>query len=48
LDQVVERIVELDSGALTAYPGNYTYYRRQKEKAVCRINGSQLAPSPGT
>jgi ATPase subunit of ABC transporter with duplicated ATPase domains len=32
LDRVVERIVELDEGELTEYPGDYSYYREEKEK----------------
>jgi ATP-binding cassette subfamily F protein 3 len=30
LDRVVDRIVELEGGALTGYPGGYTYYGEQK------------------
>jgi ATP-binding cassette subfamily F protein 3 len=30
LDRVVERIVELEDGALTEYPGDYTYYAEEK------------------
>jgi len=30
LDRVVERIVELDEGSVTEYPGDYTYYREEK------------------
>jgi ATP-binding cassette subfamily F protein 3 len=30
LDRVVDRIVELDEGALTEYPGDYTYYAEHK------------------
>jgi ATP-binding cassette subfamily F protein 3 len=30
LDRVVDRVVELDEGALTPYPGNYTYYAEKK------------------
>jgi ATP-binding cassette subfamily F protein 3 len=29
LDRVVDRIVELEDGALVEYPGDYTYYARQ-------------------
>jgi ATP-binding cassette subfamily F protein 3 len=32
LDRVVDRIVELDEGALTEYPGDYTYYAQQKAR----------------
>jgi ATP-binding cassette subfamily F protein 3 len=32
LDRVVERIVELDQGNLTDYPGDYTYYREKKQR----------------
>jgi len=34
LDQVAERILELENGALTAYRGNYTRYLAQKEERV--------------
>ena len=30
LDRVVDRIVELEEGALTEYPGDYTYYAEKK------------------
>ncbi|MFC2023868.1 ABC-F family ATP-binding cassette domain-containing protein, partial [Chloroflexota bacterium] len=33
LDRVVDRIVELDDGALVEYPGDYTYYRDEKARA---------------
>jgi ATP-binding cassette subfamily F protein 3 len=32
LDRVVERIVELDEGGVTEYPGDYTYYREERER----------------
>jgi ATP-binding cassette subfamily F protein 3 len=32
LDRMVDRIVELEDGALTSYPGDYTYYREEKER----------------
>ena len=32
LDRVVERIVELEDGALTEYPGDYTYYAEEKAR----------------
>lgn len=32
LDQTIERILELDNGKLTDYPGDYTYYRWKKEQ----------------
>jgi len=32
LDRVVDRIVELEDGCATEYPGNYTEYRQQKSK----------------
>ena len=32
LDRVVDRIVELDDGALVEYPGDYTYYAREKAR----------------
>ena len=32
LDRVVDRIIELEDGRATEYPGNYTEYRRQKSK----------------
>jgi ATP-binding cassette subfamily F protein 3 len=30
LDRVVERVVEIEDGVLTEYPGDYTYYAEQK------------------
>ncbi len=32
LDRVVDRIVELEDGALTGYAGGYTYYQEQKAR----------------
>jgi ATP-binding cassette subfamily F protein 3 len=32
LDRVVDRIVELDEGRLTEYPGDYSYYREEKTR----------------
>jgi ATP-binding cassette subfamily F protein 3 len=32
LDRVVDRIVELEEGALTEYPGDYSYYREEKAR----------------
>jgi len=32
LDRVVDRIVELEEGALAEYPGDYTYYAEQKAR----------------
>jgi ATP-binding cassette subfamily F protein 3 len=32
LDRVVDRIMELDHGALTEYPGDYTYYQEEKAR----------------
>ncbi len=32
LDRVVDRIVEMDNGALTEYLGDYTFYRQEKLK----------------
>jgi ATP-binding cassette subfamily F protein 3 len=32
LDRTVDRIVELDGGALAEYPGDYTYYCREKAR----------------
>jgi ATP-binding cassette subfamily F protein 3 len=33
LDRVVDRVAELEEGALTEYPGDYTYYAEQKALA---------------
>lgn len=32
LDRVVDRIVELEDGVLTGYPGDYTFYRQEKAR----------------
>ncbi|MEY8355849.1 ABC-F family ATP-binding cassette domain-containing protein [Lachnospiraceae bacterium 54-53] len=34
LDQTVSVVYELSGGRLTRYPGNYTHYREEKEKAI--------------
>jgi ATP-binding cassette subfamily F protein 3 len=36
LDRVVDRIVELEDGALTEYPGDYTYFRQEKARRMNR------------
>jgi ATP-binding cassette subfamily F protein 3 len=40
LDRVVDRIVELENGALTEYPGDYTYYAEKKERQTQAREGS--------
>ncbi|MBC8171862.1 MAG: ABC-F family ATP-binding cassette domain-containing protein, partial [Anaerolineae bacterium] len=37
LDRVVDRIVELEDGSLTEYPGNYADFVRQKEERRLRL-----------
>lgn len=37
LDRVVDRIVELEGGDLTEYPGDYTYYSEKKTQALQRF-----------
>jgi ATP-binding cassette subfamily F protein 3 len=39
LDNIVDRIVELDEGKLTEYLGNYTYYVEEKER---RASGNPI------
>jgi len=34
LDRVVDRIVEMEDGRLTEYPGDYTYYREEKQRRL--------------
>ena len=34
LDRVVERIVELEDGSLVEYPGDYSYYREEKQRRM--------------
>ena len=36
LDRVVDRIVELDEGTLTEYPGDYTYYCEEKARRAAK------------
>jgi ATP-binding cassette subfamily F protein 3 len=38
LDRVVDRIVELEDGALTEYPGDYSYYAEQKARCADAID----------
>ena len=45
LDRVVDRIVELDDGALTEYPGDYTYYAGKKEQQTQAREATQKAGS---
>jgi ATP-binding cassette subfamily F protein 3 len=42
LDRVVDRVVELDEGSLTEYPGDYTYYAEQKERQGREQAGARL------
>jgi ATP-binding cassette, subfamily F, member 3 len=37
LDRVVDRIVELDEGALAEYPGDYSYYCQEKTRRGAAI-----------
>jgi ATP-binding cassette subfamily F protein 3 len=46
LDRVVDRIVELEDGDLTEYPGDYTYYAEQKERQTRDQAGAH--PTPGS
>ncbi|NDI33181.1 ribosomal protection-like ABC-F family protein [Chengkuizengella sediminis] len=32
LDQIVDRIIEIEDGVTTNFPGNYTFYREEKER----------------
>ncbi|MBE6024524.1 MAG: ABC-F family ATP-binding cassette domain-containing protein [Cellulosilyticum sp.] len=32
LDQCVSRILEIEEGKITSYPGNYTWYRKEKQR----------------
>jgi len=41
LDNIANRIVELDGGALTEYLGNYTYYLEEKERRARGIIATQ-------
>jgi ATP-binding cassette subfamily F protein 3 len=36
LDRVVDRIVELEEGALAEYPGDYTYFREEKARRAAK------------
>ena len=42
LDRVVDRVVELEDGALTEYPGDYTYYAEHKELRAGELAGAHL------
>jgi ATP-binding cassette subfamily F protein 3 len=41
LDRVVDRVVELEDGALAEYPGDYTYYAEHKERQAGGLAGAQ-------
>jgi len=43
LNRVVDRIVELDAGALTEYPGDYTYYGEEKARRAGSSRRSSAA-----
>ncbi|MBN1136705.1 MAG: ABC-F family ATP-binding cassette domain-containing protein [Anaerolineae bacterium] len=43
LNRVVDRIVELDGGALTEYPGDYTYYGEEKARRAESRRRSSVA-----
>jgi ATP-binding cassette subfamily F protein 3 len=36
LDRVVDRIVEVEEGALAEYPGDYTYFREEKARRAAK------------
>jgi ATP-binding cassette subfamily F protein 3 len=36
LDRVVDRIVEVEEGALAEYPGDYTYFRGEKARRAAK------------
>ena len=42
LDRVVDRVVELEDGSLTEYPGDYTYYAEHKEQWAGELAGARL------
>ena len=42
LDRVVDRVVELEDGSLTEYPGDYTYYAEHKEQRAGELAGARL------
>ena len=42
LDRVVDRIVELDDGALSEYPGDYSYYAGEKMKREASLQAKSL------
>jgi ATP-binding cassette subfamily F protein 3 len=47
LDRVADRVVELDNGVFTEYPGDYSYYRQQKQLAARRQAAEDKArPKP--
>lgn len=43
LNRVVDRIVELEEGALTEYPGDYTYYGEEKARRAGSSRRSSVA-----
>lgn len=38
IDQVCDKVVEINEGRLVSYPGNYTYYREKKKQQEKRNN----------
>jgi len=44
LDRVVDRIVELQEGNLTEYPGDYTYYREKKAQLKGQAENAMSVP----
>jgi ATP-binding cassette subfamily F protein 3 len=45
LDRVVDRIVELEDGALAEYPGDYSYYREEKARRTRGQYYNRTSPS---
>lgn len=44
LDKVVDRVIELEDGKITNYPGNYSYFRFKKKEALAANLKDQEKP----
>jgi ATP-binding cassette subfamily F protein 3 len=46
LDKICTRIVEIDSGILRDYPGNFSYYQQNDDKGTILTRGMKPRPEP--
>src|SRR6185369_7387944 len=43
IDRLATRVIEVENGVITTYPGNYEDYLRKKEELAIRTAGAEVA-----